>query len=219
MLGGGGRDQGIAFAARVAPGQIDYRLLIDPRAPGNGATVFSYQGQLEAVLVSPDARFTAWTDSGHRIRVVEHAGLRSCLLNVNSRLPAYNPSFLRSGGLVMWTEDSGGDRDRRDGYYTDPTSCQDKRRFAQAAYFVAPIDDRGVVFADETDDVNQRATLKYVALADASTWPTAGAVRVHPDIDGPSVVPVGWDPLLLLFRVSGGAPEQQGIYVFGPLPF
>jgi hypothetical protein len=44
-------------------------------------------------------------------------------------------------------------------------------------------------------------------------------VRVFPDIDGSSVVPVGWDPLLLLFRVSTGDPAQHGLYAFGPLPF
>jgi hypothetical protein len=71
----------VAFATSPQPDQLTYQLLPDPRQPAGGLTVFTLQGQLDAVHVSPDARFTAWTDGGFRIRVVEHAGLGSCLLN------------------------------------------------------------------------------------------------------------------------------------------
>ena len=69
------------------------------------------------------------------------------------------------------------------------------------------------------EEFGRAATLKYVAIADGKTWPAGGPVRVFADIDGNSVVPVGWDPLLLLFRVSEGDPAQRGLYGFGPLPF
>jgi hypothetical protein len=214
-----GRDRGVAFASSPQPDQLTYHVLPDPRQPASGLTVFTLQGQLDAVHVSPDARFTAWTDGGFRIRVVEHAGLGSCLLNQDARRPAYSATFLDDAGLILWAESDGGDRDRRDGFYATPSGCQGKQRFAQAVYFLAPVGNRGVVFADETDDVTQRATLKYVSIAGGKTWPAEGPVRVFADIDGNSVVPVGWDPLLLLFRVSEGDPAQRGLYGFGPLPF
>jgi hypothetical protein len=219
VLGGEGRDQGVAFAVSPQPGQLSYQLLPDPRQPAGALTVFTLQGQLDAVRISPDARFTAWTDGQFRVRVVQHAGLASCLLNQDPRQPAYSAAFLDGAGLIAWAESDGGDRDRRDGYYADPAGCQGKQRFAKAVFFIAPVGNRGFVFADETDDVSQRATLKYVAITGGKTWPAQGPVRVFPDIDGSSVVPVGWDPLLLLFRVSIGPPDQQGLYAFGPLPF
>jgi hypothetical protein len=214
-----GRDLGVAFATSPQPNQRSYHFLADPRQPATGLTVFSLQGQLDTVHVSPDTRFTAWTDGGFRIRVVQHGGLTSCLLNQDARRPAYSASFLDDAGMILWAESDGGDRDRRDGFYADPSGCQGKQRFAQAVYFLAPVGNRGVVFADETDDVTQRATLKYAVIADGKTWPASGPVRVAGDIDGTSVVPVGWDPLLLLFRISEGDPAHHGLYGYGPLPF
>jgi hypothetical protein len=120
---------------------------------------------------------------------------------------------------VFWAESDGGDRDRRDGYYADPSGCLGKRRFARSIYFLMPIGDRGLVFADEVDDSTQRTTLKYSPVLAGKSFPEGGIVRVHDEIDGTSVVFVGPDPLLLLFTVSTGPAEQQGTFVFGPVPF
>jgi len=217
VLGEHGIDRGVAVATSTQGGPGAVRVLPDPRKPAGWTTVVSHEGDLMALQISPDARFTAWTDDNFVVRVAKHSDLSTCVLNHNPRLPAHSPTFLRDAGLVFWGEDSGGDLERRDGYYADPADCSTRQRFAQAVYFLAPIDNRGLVFADETDDNSQRATLKYVPITDGKTWPQEGPVRVHPDIDGPSVVPASWDPLILLFRVSVGEKENQGLYLFGPV--
>lgn len=219
VLGGRGQDQGVGFIAELGPGEQGFRLLRDAGVPGSARTIFAYQEPPMSRRVSPDGRFTAWADHSFRLRVVEHEGLASCVANMNARLPAYSAAFLDGAGLMFWAEDAGGDRDRRDGYLANPLGCAGKQRFARSLYFAAPIGDRGLVFADEVDDQTQRATLKYAAITDGSRWPADGAVRIYDDIDGPSVVPAAWDPLLLLFRISSGPPEQQGTYLFGPAPF
>jgi hypothetical protein len=219
VLGARGRDDGVAYLTTLSLNSKAFRLLRDLRAPASAATLFTSIGVPERIRVSPDVRYTAWEDARSTVRVVRHADLGSCALNVDPRLAAHGTSFLASAGLVFWTQDAGGDRDRRDGYFADPDGCQHKQRFAQATYFIAPIGDRGIILADEVDDDTQAATLKYAVLNDARSWPAAGAVRVFEDIEGSSVVPVGRDPMFLLFRAAPGSPARQGTYVFGPLPF
>jgi hypothetical protein len=210
----------VGFTSNLSqPGQSRgaFRLL---REPGAGViTVFAFEGVLESVRVSRDLRFTAWADEDFHARVVRNADLASCELNADRSRPAYGPTFLAGGGLVFWAEDAGGDREHRDGYLADPDGCRGKRRFAQSLQFVAPVGDRGVVFADEVDDDTQRSNLKYAAIGAGSTWPAEGAVRIHDDIDGSSVSAASLEPLLLLFRVSPGGPAKEGTYLFGPVPF
>jgi hypothetical protein len=80
---------------------------------------------------------------------------------------------------------------------------------------VAPIGDRGIVFADQLEDDSQRGTLE---VAPMKGWP-APPLQVRTGIDAPSVIPAGWSPLYLLFTVSRTGPEQDGTYVYGPVPF
>ena len=213
-----GPDHGVAFLADLGPDKGAFRLLADPTAPTTVTTVFSYDAGLDALRLSRDLRFTAWRNPDFRVTVVRHDTLQTCGLNLHSDRAAYSMSFLDHAGLVFWTESDGGDRDRRNGYYADPSGCQGKQQFAEAVYFLMPIADRGLVFADEIDDDTQRTNLKYARISAKNRWPDGGAVRVHDDIDGTSVLFVGADPLLLLFTVSGGAPAQQGTYLFGPVP-
>jgi hypothetical protein len=149
--------------------------------------------------------------------VVRSDDLQSCELNAIPGRSAFRVVFLDSAGLLFWTEDAGGDRDRRDAYLARPDGCADKRRFAQAVYFIAPVGDRALVYADEIDDDTQRPNLKYAPLAPGPRWPDEGAIRVFDDIDGDSVFAASLDPLILLFRVSGRGPDSDGIYVFGPV--
>jgi hypothetical protein len=217
-LGPAGQDLGVAYLAEPTRGQGVFRLLRDSRMPASASTLFTFDDMLEGLSLSDDLRYTVWDDADFRARVVRNADLRSCELNVNHDLPAYQPSFLGDGRLVFWNEDSGGDRDRRDGFLASPDGCQGRQRIAQAVYFIAPIADRGVILADEVDDQTQAATLKYAAITDGK-WPAAGPVRVHEDVDGASVQFVGDKPLHVLFRVARGDPAREGTYVFGPVPF
>jgi hypothetical protein len=216
VLGGDEHDRGVALLANAGQDTTALRL-VPPGAPPK--TVLSYQDGLEGLTISPDTRFTAWMDTHFTARVVRSDDLSSCALNAVAGRSVYRASFLDSAGLVFWTEDAGGDRDRRDGYRANPDGCQDKQRFAQAVYFIAPVGDRGVVFADEIDDETQRATLKFAAIAGGKAWPAAGPVRVYDDIDGDSVFAASLDPLLLMFRVSAGGAERAGTYLFGPVGF
>jgi hypothetical protein len=225
VLGPSGQDRGVGFISDLGPERGAFRLAADPGVPNvpgvpgvPAATVFTFEQGLDGVRVSGDVRFTAWRDPDFRVRIAQHTPASSCALNVSANQPAFGISFLEHSGLVFWTEGDGGDRDRRDGYVADPVGCRDKRRIAQSVYFLTPVGDRGLVFADEVDDDSQRTTLKYAALV-GGQWPAGGAVRVHDDIDGTSVLLVGTDPLLLLFHVSVGPAEQQGTYLFGPVPF
>jgi hypothetical protein len=213
LLGPSGRDEGVAFFSKVTDSQGAFRLLRDPA--GAPRTVFTFQDALEGVHVSPDVRFTAWADGDFQIRIVDNGDLGSCVLNMAAGQPAYSPAFLDGSGLVFWTEGDGGDRDRRDAYFADPRGCGGKSRFARAVQFVAPIGDRGIVYADQLQGESQRGTLQVAAM---KGWPAA-PVQVRTDVDAASVIPAGWSPLYLLFTVSKSGPEEDGTYVYGPVPF
>jgi hypothetical protein len=219
LLGGAGQDRGVAFVADRGAEMGAFRWAADPTKPAAATTLFQYQAGLDAVRMSRDLRFTAWRDPDFRVNVVQHDQLRACPLNQDPNHAAYSISFLDHAGLVFWAESDGGDRDRRNGYYTDPAGCLEKHQFARSLYFLMPIGDRGLIFADEVDDSTQRTTLKYSPITGGKIWPADGIVRVHADIDGTSVLFVGPDPLLLLFTVSAGPDEQRGTYLFGPVPF
>jgi hypothetical protein len=219
LLSSAGQDRGVAFVADQGADMGAFRWAADPMMPAAATTLFQYQTGLDAVRMSRDLRFTAWRDPDFRVTVVQHDQLRTCPLNVDPSHAAYSISFLDHAGLVFWAESDGGDRDRRDGYYTDPGNCRAKQRFARSLYFLMPIGDRGLVFADEVDDSTQRTTLKYSPITAGKNWSGDGIVRVHEEIDGTSVLFVGPDPLLLLFTVSVGPDEQRGTYLFGPVPF
>jgi hypothetical protein len=215
------QDRGVGFVSTLGPDKGAFRLTGSADGPSGAAaptTIFTFERGLDGLRVSPDLRFTAWRDPDFRVQIVQHDPLSACRLNASANQPAFGISFLEHAGLVFWTEGDGGDRDRRNGYFANPAGCLDKRRFAQSVYFLVPVGDRGLIFADEVDDDSQRTTLKYAAVAEGKRFDPQNAVRVHEEIDGTSVLLVG-DPLLLLFTVSTGPAAQQGTYLFGPVPF
>jgi hypothetical protein len=217
-----GREDNLIYVTESDPDHGAFHLLRDLTRPSSAVTLFSYSDPFEDVRVSDDLRFTAWVDAHFNIRVVNNGDLGSCDLNATPRRAGFAPVFLQSAGLVFWNEESAGDLDRRDGFLADPAGCRGKRRFGQDVELILPVGDRGVVFTDELDLGNSRVTLKYAAIAGGKEWPAAGPVRIHDNVDGSSVFlvgsPAGTGPVLLLFRVVGGGPDQ-GTYVFGPLPF
>ena len=214
-------DMGVAVLTEVDARTTAMRLVRDLANPAAAPTVFSATGMLEGVQVSPDVRFTAWSDQGFNVRVVRHSDLASCDLNNTPRADAFHPDFTASGGLVFWKETADTSVpgvDRLDGFLADPDGCQAKRRFGQGVDFLSPIGDRALLFGDELDETGSTVTLKYAAL-DGKQWPAAGAVRIQARVDNASLVQVGDRPMLLLFRVAARGPVPEGTYLFGPAPF
>jgi hypothetical protein len=212
-------DLGVAVLIEVDARTTAMRLVRDLASPATAPTVFSATGMLEGVQVSPDVRFTAWSDQGFNVRVVRHTDLASCVLNNAASADAFHPAFTDSAGLVFWKETvATSDGDRLDGFLADPDGCQGKRRFGQGVDFLAPVGDRALLFGDELDQTGSTVTLKY-ALLDGKQWPAGGAVRVQAHVDNASLVQVGDPLMLLLFRVAAGGPVPEGTYLFGPAPF
>ena len=191
----------------------------DAANPAAASTVFRYTGMLEGVQLSPDGRFTTWSDQGFNQHLVRHADLASCELNLVPRDDAFQPAFLDRAGLVFWKENPDPGSDRLDGFLANPDGCQGKRRFGVGVDFFLPVGDRALVFGDELEPIASTVTLKYAAIAGGREWPAAGPVRIHGHVDNSSVVLVGDRPMLVLFRVAAGGPAPEGTYLFGPAPF
>jgi hypothetical protein len=217
LFGDAMKDQGIAFLIELSGEVGTLRFLRDPHMPATAAALFTYTSMLEDVNVSPDLRFTAWSDGHFDMRIVRMSDGRSCDLNTTAKHDAFAPAFLEHAGLVFWQEDSAVVEQQLDGFYANPDGCQGKQRFGEGVDFTIPIGDRALVFGDELDVGTSAVTLKYAALA-GGAWPAAGAVRIHENVDNSWIVPVGPQPRLLVFHVSKGGPSEEGTYVFS-LPF
>jgi hypothetical protein len=218
LFGDATKDEGIAFLIALSEDVGTLRFLRDPRMPATASPLFTYTTMLEDVTVSHDLRFTAWSDGHFDMRIVRMADGVSCDLNTTPKRDAFGPNFLEHAGLVFWQEDSADVPDQLDGYYAKPDGCQDKQRFGQGVDFTVPVGDRALLFGDELDQGSSTVTLKYAALAGGTTWPAAGAVRIHENVDNSWLIPVGPEQRLLVFHVSKGDAAEQGTYVFD-LPF
>jgi hypothetical protein len=107
------------------------------------------------------------------------------------------------------------DSDRRDGFLGAPQTCQQRTKFGEGIEFYVPIGNRGLVFGDEQEGLDDGVTLKYGAIAGGKDW--QGAVRVAEHVKTP--VLVGRDPLLIVYEKAKDPAEEPGIFVFGPVPF
>jgi hypothetical protein len=81
-----------------------------------------------------------------------------------------------------------------------------------------PIGNRGLVFGDEKEGLDDGVTLKYAKVIEGKMWPAEGAVRVAEHVKTP-VVLVGKDPLLVVYEKAKDPAEGPGVFVFGPVPF
>jgi hypothetical protein len=217
LLGETAVDRGVIYLATLAGDHGAFRLLRDRTMPASVLTVFTYRGILEDVHVSPDLRFTAWLDEGFTGRVVPHDGSATCVLNSTRGSDVFEPLFLDDAGLMFWNE-AQLDTDRRDGFLGAPERCQQRTKFGEGIDFYVPIGNRGLVFGDEKEDLDDGATLKYARITGGRNWPAEGAVRVAEHVKTP-VVLVGREPLLIVYEKAKDAAEAPGIFVFGPVPF
>jgi hypothetical protein len=184
--------------------------------PSTVLTVFTYRGILEGVHVSPDLRFTAWLDEGFTGRVVPHDGSPTCTLNSTRGADVFAPAFLDDAALMFWNE-AQLDSDRRDGFLGAPQTCQQRTKFGEGIEFYVPIGNRGLVFGDEQEGLDDGVTLKYARIANGKDWPAEGAVRVAEHVKPP--VLIGRDPLLIVYEKAKDPAEAPGIFLFGPVPF
>ena len=215
--GEGAVDQGIAFRTRVTDELTAFRYLRDSRSPATAVTVFSHEDILEDMHMSPDLRYTGWLDANFNARVVRHADLSSCDLNINPGGSAFEPLFLGSGGLVFWNEDEPGGT-RRDGFFARPDDCRVQARFATGVFLYTPLADRGLVYTDERDPYS-RGSLKYAAARKTGAdWELVTPVRVKDHVDEGDFTLIGSPPSLVIFRTSGPDEANPGVWVFGPVP-
>jgi hypothetical protein len=215
LFGGGHGDDPLAYITDAGDGRGAFRLLRDPASPGPPQTVFDYAEGVESVSMSPDLRFTAWTDSHFHGRMIRLSDSFNC--DISPGRSVFEPIFLKSAGLLFWNEAGVDDPTRLDGYYADPDGCQPKRRFATGVNFTMPVGDRGVVLGDQFDTANGQVSLKFAPIEGGRYWPMAGPVRIQDNVDDLSVVVV--DSSLVVYTVAGGPAGEQGTYVYGPLPF
>jgi hypothetical protein len=222
-LGRAATDGALLLRVHLPAGGHAFQLLRDRALPSSAQTVFTNEGFLEGLLVSPDLAYTAWIDPEFRGRVIRNADLTTCALNGIARPPVFDLAFLDDGGLVFWTEPGSAGLSRRDGFLAPPDRCSERVPFAQDLAFFTPISHLGLVFGDERDDTAQTLTLRYASLALAGDrrWPAQGSVRVQERVTAPVriVSGGGGGATTLLYRAEADGTRQAGIYVFGPLPF
>jgi hypothetical protein len=213
LLGDTAVDRGVIYLSDLGHDRGALHLLRDRSMPATALTVFTYSGVLEGVHVSPDLRFTAWLDEGFTGRVVPHDGSDPCVLNATRGADVFEPLFLDDAGLVFWNE-AQADSDRRDGFFGPPDRCKERVKFSEGIDLYFPIGNRGLVFTDEKEGLDDGVTLKYAKIDHGKDWPAQGAVRVAEHTRSPPTL-VGADPLLLVFEKT----NEPGIFVFGPVPF
>jgi hypothetical protein len=219
MLGDGEVDRGVGMMLRLEADHFSFRLVRDRDRPTESVPVFTALRMIEGVTVSRDLRYTGWVSAMFQSRVVRNEDGASCLLNTTTRRPAYWPRFLASAKMVFWEEDGADDGNRRDGFYGNPQDCSGRTRYAHGLDFYHLVGDRGIVYGDELDGL-YRVTLKYAAIGGGQEWPAAGPVRVHEHVKtDKGAILAGTNPALVVFEVAAGNPAEDGLYVFGPLPF
>jgi hypothetical protein len=218
VLLGSTTHQGVGYLTDDGNNGSAFHLLTDSDPPSTALTVFSHQGSLAGVVVSPDLRYTVWLDELLRGQLVNHEGLGTCTLNSNDRRRVFLPMFTQSAGLLFWTEPSEETEARRDAFFASPDRCRDQQMFARGIDFYTAVGDRGIILGDEHDQFDT-VTLKYAALSDGGrSWPPDGPVRVQERVKTPVTV-VGAQPSLIVYRVVGDAQQADGTYLFGPVPF
>jgi hypothetical protein len=220
-LGRGVADTALLLRVRLAAGGHAFQLLRDREHPETAFTVFTNQGGLEGILVSPDLRYTAWVDPSFRARSIRVSDLATCELNPSPAPEASDLSFLDDASALLWSEPRPGFGGARDGLFASPELCAPQTRFARGLGFLSPVGARGIVFGDARDDSGRSVTLKY-APAPLGDVAAAGGYRVHANVTAPVTLvsgATGPSSLHVVFRAENDGAKDSGLYLFGPVPF
>jgi hypothetical protein len=212
-------DRGVVFFERRGEDVTAFGLVRDHASASAPVTVFTYDDVVDDWAVSPDLRYTVWTDASFLGRVVRNADLNVCVMNPVDGRSIYKPAFLADASTLFWRElPPGATGGPLDAYYTTPERCGEKRWFAKNVDFFATVGADGLVFGDGHDEEARTVTLKVAARAGGGDrWPE-GAVTVQAGVDAPIAI-LGTQHPLLVYEARGDEAHPPGIYVYGPLPF
>src|SRR5882672_2721291 len=86
-LGRAPTDTALFLRIRQDAGGHAFQLLRDRAHPETALTVFTNEGFLEGIAVSPDLRYTAWIDPEFKGTVIRVSDLGACALNPDTAPP------------------------------------------------------------------------------------------------------------------------------------
>lgn len=207
-----GLDRGLMLYERAADGRIDLKLVRDDRV---STTITGVLG----AWLSPDLRYVLHSGqvspadgtSDFWISKVEGGGA-PCSLTTSVRGDLYGRPFTPNGKLVFWTDHIDSALGVGEGWVGNPDGCGERRRFAAGVDFWFPADE-GMVFSDEGD--GKTATLKYAPITGGTTL--GAPTKIFERIDRLYGVLAGFQGIL--FQVHKGSPAEDGLYLYGGLPF
>ena len=189
-----------------------FALLADPAQPGQ---VLPLGNRVAGRAGLPDLRHTLLIDEDPPGElgsfIARNDGSGRCRIAAHPGHTIFAPTFLSSPRLVLWGEEAADNPMLTEGWLGDPDSCQTGARFsAKLAYYQTT--GRGLLWGDE-DETPRTMTLFHAPLA-GGTVDLAGAVEVRRSVDtGVALI----DGRYLLYTVSHGVPEEDGLYLQGPL--
>ncbi|HVZ72313.1 MAG TPA: hypothetical protein VHJ20_08055 [Polyangia bacterium] len=198
-----------------------FNLLRDRDHPATAQTLFTNEGFLEGIAVSPDLRFTAWVDPVFVGRSIRVSDLATCTVNPQPLTNASAVNFLDDGSLLFFSEAKQDSADVRDGWFTPPDACAPRTRYAHDLGFLNPIGTRAIVFGDARDDHAFTVTLKYApAPFAAGSVAAKGGYRIHgnvSNIGNLTIIDGATSPtsVHLLYHATADGTRQAGSYLFG----
>lgn len=222
VLGDGSdADRGVGyFVPNTGRFLSEYRVVPHRDDLASARTVFRYKDLLEDFHLSRDQQYTGYAKfdatEGFNGYIARNDGSGECILNSQRGRPAFEYEFLDHSGLVFWAEEAQESTTLQDAWFADPARCLGKQRFASGIGFYRAVRDEGLVFGDQYD--GNTVSLNYAVIAGGRHWPSAGAVRVRDGVDLPLVL-LGARTDHVLFQVSRGPEGDNGIHLFGPMPF
>jgi hypothetical protein len=215
----GGNDAGVAYLQDTVEGAGFFRVMSDRQRPQDVVTV---DKGVEYFELSPDLRYAFLEEPQSRDGSPEGLSARtdgkaSCIFTVKPGYPVVHPVFISQPRLLFWgdeIEDAGAFD--LEGWYADPETCTPKKRFTPHLSRLTAASD-GIFYGEykEMDREREVIALKHARLTD-SGFPADGGELIGSGVD--VHITVADRRRQVVFTISKGPPEMQGLYAFGPLP-
>lgn len=211
-------DQGVGLFEGLVMGEGDFLLMRDRARPEQLVTIAR---KIEFASSSFDGRFTYYPffnrQGGQEAHIARNDGSGECLLNEDPLALVSFAHFLSPSSLVFWSEQREDTNGAYEGWFGRPDDCGGSQRFAARLGILVTSGNSLVVFGEQVEGT-QFATLKYARLTAGGGWPAEGAqvIRERADrwvtvIDAPAGAHI-------LFQVDDAPADEQGLYLFGPVP-